>query len=124
MLIAVHRLHQLLVLKAVLLALVQLVEVTRLRQVSLPLSLDLKLLDELLNNCFFFQLVSLEQAGFMPLRGEFEVEYENEAEALISPLTFDPDDTPDETELKYQVLELYRYLFRKKRRQKERTKLK
>ena len=57
----------------------------------------------------------------MPLRGEFEVEYENEAEALISPLTFDPDDTPDETELKYQVLELYRYLFR---RQKKRTKLK
>jgi transcriptional adapter 2-alpha len=51
--------------------------------------------------------VSLDQAGFMPLRKEFEVEYLNDAEEAISSLVFDDEDTPDETEAKYKMLELY-----------------
>jgi hypothetical protein len=43
----------------------------------------------------------------MPLRAEFETEYYNDAEEIISPLTFDEDDTPDEIEAKYRLLELY-----------------
>jgi len=51
--------------------------------------------------------VSLDQAGYMPLRREFETEYHNDAETVIAPLTFDEGDTAEETEAKYRVLELY-----------------
>ena len=51
--------------------------------------------------------VSLDQAGYMPLRREFEVEYHNDAEEAISPLVFEDDDTKDEREAKFLMLELY-----------------
>lgn len=51
--------------------------------------------------------VSLDLAGFMPLRLEFETEFFNDAEEIISPLTFDDDDTSEEREAKFRLLELY-----------------
>jgi len=51
--------------------------------------------------------VSLDLAGFMPLRHEFETEFFNDAEEIISPLTFDDDDTSEEREAKFRLLELY-----------------
>ena len=41
--------------------------------------------------------------GFMPLREDFDVEYENDAEALLADMDFTPDDHPGERELKLQV---------------------
>jgi transcriptional adapter 2-alpha len=32
----------------------------------------------------------------MPMRGEFEAEYDNNAEFIIKDLSFDDDDTPEE----------------------------
>jgi transcriptional adapter 2-alpha len=59
------------------------------------------------NSTYASAPVSLELAGFMPLRNEFETEYFNDAEEIISPLTFDDDDTADEVEAKYRLLDLY-----------------
>jgi len=48
-----------------------------------------------------------ELAGFMPLRGDFETEYENDAEFIINEMTFGPEDSKEEKELKLKILELY-----------------
>lgn len=37
-----------------------------------------------------------EVAGYMPMREEFDVEFENEAENVISSLAFLEDDPPEE----------------------------
>jgi len=50
-----------------------------------------------------------EVGGFMPLREEFETEHENDAESIISALGFQDDDTPEETELKLKMLEIYNW---------------
>lgn len=48
-----------------------------------------------------------EIVGFMPLRGDFDSEYDNDAELLLAEMEFGEDDTPEEIELKYKVLEIY-----------------
>lgn len=45
--------------------------------------------------------------GFMPLREDFEVEYANDAEQILSNMEFNPDDHPSETALKLQVIRIY-----------------
>ncbi len=40
--------------------------------------------------------VDPDLAGFMPKRGEFETEYDNDAEFLIKDMVFDEEDTPEE----------------------------
>ncbi|KAH0473469.1 MAG: hypothetical protein KVP17_000209 [Porospora cf. gigantea B] len=47
--------------------------------------------------------------GYLPLRKEFETEYDNDAELLIADLEFWESDTPTETELKLQVLAIYNW---------------
>lgn len=37
-----------------------------------------------------------ETLGYMPLREEFDYEYENEAEILLSELTFNENDSPND----------------------------
>jgi transcriptional adapter 2-alpha len=54
----------------------------------------------------------------MPLRGEFDVEYDNEAELLLAEMEFLEEDTKDEIQSKYSILEIYN------RRLKEREKRK
>lgn len=51
--------------------------------------------------------VRTDLSNFMPLRGEFEVEWDNDAENSIKDLTFDPDDCEEERESKARLLELY-----------------
>jgi len=34
-------------------------------------------------------------AGYMPYRGEFDTEWDNEAEQLITEISFSPDDKPE-----------------------------
>lgn len=48
-----------------------------------------------------------EQVGYAEKREEFEVEYENDAEALLADMEFKEDDTKWEKELKLKVVEIY-----------------
>jgi transcriptional adapter 2-alpha len=45
--------------------------------------------------------------GYMPLRGDFNVEYDNDAELILADMEFFDDDKKSETDLKYEVLKLY-----------------
>lgn len=45
--------------------------------------------------------------GFMPLREDFEIEYENDAELMLADMEFGADDHPSEIELKLQVIRIY-----------------
>lgn len=45
--------------------------------------------------------------GFMPLRGDFDVEWDDDAEELIADLVISPDDSPEEVELKARLLDMY-----------------
>ncbi|KCV68113.1 hypothetical protein H696_05368 [Fonticula alba] len=51
-----------------------------------------------------------ELPTYMPLRGEFEVEHDNDAEQAITNLFFnDEEDSPEDIELKLKMLEIYNY---------------
>lgn len=43
----------------------------------------------------------------MPLRGDFDVEWDDDAEELIADLVISPDDSPEEVQLKSRLLEVY-----------------
>jgi len=43
----------------------------------------------------------------MPLRGDFDFEYDNEAELLLAEMEFNEDDKPEEIQLKQKILEIY-----------------
>eukprot|EP00457_Paulinella_chromatophora_P005684 gb/GEZN01005701.1/.p1 GENE.gb/GEZN01005701.1/~~gb/GEZN01005701.1/.p1 ORF type:complete len:533 (-),score=102.82 gb/GEZN01005701.1/:165-1715(-) len=45
--------------------------------------------------------------GYLPNRGDFETEYENDAELMLADMEFKPEDTEWERELKLQVLTIY-----------------
>ena len=45
--------------------------------------------------------------GFMPLREDFDVEYENDAESLLADMEFSPEDHPGDRDLKLQVIKIY-----------------
>eukprot|EP01006_Ploeotia_vitrea_P041768 TRINITY_DN66571_c6_g1_i2.p1 TRINITY_DN66571_c6_g1~~TRINITY_DN66571_c6_g1_i2.p1 ORF type:complete len:719 (+),score=379.88 TRINITY_DN66571_c6_g1_i2:58-2214(+) len=45
--------------------------------------------------------------GFMPKRGDFDTEYENDAELILADMQFKPEDTQLERELKLKVIEIY-----------------
>eukprot|EP00934_Nitzschia_sp_Nitz4_P008990 Nitzschia sp. Nitz4//scaffold38_size140716//36126//39532//NITZ4_003133-RA/size140716-processed-gene-0.57-mRNA-1//-1//CDS//3329550036//8980//frame0 len=45
--------------------------------------------------------------GFMPRRGDFDVEYENEAETSIADMEFTTADSESDRQLKVQVLQIY-----------------
>lgn len=48
-----------------------------------------------------------EILGFMPLRGDFDVEFDNDAELFLAEMEFNEDDEPDEIEMKKKILEIY-----------------
>jgi hypothetical protein len=52
-------------------------------------------------------LPGAELAGFMPRRGDFDIEWENEAESALADMEFTQGDTPQDKQLKSQVLEIY-----------------
>lgn len=45
--------------------------------------------------------------GYMPLRGDFDVEHDNDAEQVIADIEFKEGEPPAETELKLKMLEIY-----------------
>lgn len=48
-----------------------------------------------------------ELAGYMPLRGDFETEYENDAETVLCEMYFNDDDTKEDIENKLKLIEAY-----------------
>jgi hypothetical protein len=54
-----------------------------------------------------FHLPGSELAGFMPRRGDFDVEWENDAETSLADMEFLRSDTVADKQLKLQVLEIY-----------------
>jgi transcriptional adapter 2-alpha len=46
-------------------------------------------------------------AGYMPLRKDFELDSYHQAEEVLAPLTFEDDDTPEETVFKLRALQGY-----------------
>lgn len=53
------------------------------------------------------QPVNHDLAGFMPKRGEFEVEYENDAEQILVGREFEADDCPTERQIKMELFHIY-----------------
>eukprot|EP00536_Pseudo-nitzschia_multiseries_P001190 jgi/Psemu1/250307/estExt_Genewise1Plus.C_140246 len=52
-------------------------------------------------------LLGSELAGFMPRRGDFDVEWENDAETALADMEFIRGDRPEDKELKLKVLQIY-----------------
>jgi hypothetical protein len=52
-------------------------------------------------------LLGSELAGFMPRRGDFDVEWENDAESALADMEFIRGDKPEDKELKLKVLQIY-----------------
>jgi len=48
-----------------------------------------------------------EVAGYMPLRGDFDIEHDNDAEAILADMDFAEGEHATETELKLKILEIY-----------------
>lgn len=55
-----------------------------------------------------------EVAGFMPSRGEFETEFDNDAEAHIKDLQFVEEDTMADRKLKFALLDIYTMVLEKR----------
>jgi transcriptional adapter 2-alpha len=53
------------------------------------------------------QLPGAELAGYMPRRGDFDMEWENDAEKTIAEMEFTSDDTKEDRELKLDVLRIF-----------------
>ncbi|GAB0492581.1 hypothetical protein MMPV_003849 [Pyropia vietnamensis] len=45
--------------------------------------------------------------GYMPARGDFDVEFDDGAEDLVADLVMEADDTPEEVDIKVRLLEIY-----------------
>jgi hypothetical protein len=56
--------------------------------------------------------------GFMPLREDFETEYENDAEQFLADMEFSPEDHPSEVELKLQVIRIYNHKLEEREKRK------
>lgn len=57
--------------------------------------------------------------GYMPLREDFDVEHENDAETYLADMEFLPDDHPGERELKLAVIKIYNAKLDEREKRKE-----
>lgn len=60
-----------------------------------------------------------ELSGYMPRRGDFDTEYENEAEHILADMEFSPNDHPSERELKLQIIDIYNAKLDEREKRKE-----
>lgn len=75
-------------------------EATRLNKVDGPTALPMRTED-------IASLKGSELAGYMPRRGEFDMEWENEAETVLADMEFTSSDSPQDRQLKLQIIEMY-----------------
>lgn len=55
----------------------------------------------------------------MPRRGDFEVEYDNDAELLLAEMEFNDDDTEEEKAMKYRLMDIYNEKLNERIKRKE-----
>lgn len=60
-----------------------------------------------------------ELAGYMPRRGDFDIEWDNDAEKLIQDMEFSSLDPVEERELKIKVLKIYNARLEERERRKQ-----
>lgn len=60
-----------------------------------------------------------EFAGYMPLRRDFEIEYENDIEMYLADLEFYDDDTAEDTSIKLRQLEVYNKVLEEREERKK-----
>lgn len=58
-------------------------------------------------------------AGYMPRRGDFDMEWENDAEAIIADMEFSPNDLPQDRQLKIQIIDMYNAKLDERERRKQ-----
>jgi transcriptional adapter 2-alpha len=63
-------------------------------------------------------LIQSDLPGYMPLREDFETEYENDAEQFLADMEFSPEDHPSEVELKLQVIRIYNHKLEEREKRK------
>eukprot|EP01038_Epipyxis_sp_PR26KG_P004953 gene4953-6926_t len=64
------------------------------------------------------QLPGSDLPGFVPLREDFDVEYDNDAELPLADMEFNPEDHPTERELKLQIIRIYNSKLEERNRRK------
>jgi len=64
-------------------------------------------------------MVGSDLPGFLPLRGDFDYEYENDAERMLAEMEFTHDEHPSEKALKLQVIGIYNSKLKERVRRKE-----
>ena len=82
-------------------------------EIAVPQAVDEPVVDE--NNADNTQVTApvkvtvpgAELAGYMPLRGDFDVEHDNDAELILADMEFNDDDHPTERELKLRIIDIY-----------------
>eukprot|EP00298_Acanthocystis_sp_HF-20_P012228 c19780_g1_i1.p1 GENE.c19780_g1_i1~~c19780_g1_i1.p1 ORF type:complete len:357 (-),score=138.86 c19780_g1_i1:36-1106(-) len=52
-------------------------------------------------------LTPADVAGYMPLRNDFEIEYDNDAEMIIADMEILPNDSEEDRQLKIKLLQIY-----------------
>ena len=60
-----------------------------------------------------------EIVGYMPKRGDFEVEFDNEAELLLAEMEFNEDDSEEERKMKFRLIDIYNHKHNERLRRKE-----
>lgn len=55
----------------------------------------------------------------MPLRGDFDYEYENEAEVLMSEMKFQEGDSEAERKIKFSIIEIYNKRLKEREKRKK-----
>ncbi|KAL7465350.1 hypothetical protein ACHAXS_005675 [Conticribra weissflogii] len=60
-----------------------------------------------------------ELAGYMPRRGDFDMEWDNDAEKMIADMEFSPDDSPEDQELKLEVIRIFNTKLDERERRKK-----
>ena len=65
------------------------------------------------------ELPGADLAGYMPLRGDFDVEHDNDAELILADMEFSEDDHPTERELKLRIIDIYNGKLDERERRKQ-----
>lgn len=55
----------------------------------------------------------------MPNRGDFDIEFDNDAELLLAEMEFNDDDKPSEVDMKFKVLDIYNLRLNERIKRKE-----
>jgi hypothetical protein len=85
---------------------------TRLNKVDGPTALPMRAEDTQ-------SMKGAELAGYMPRRGDFDMEWDNEAETVLADMEFLSTDTPQDRQLKIQIIEMYNSKLDERERRKQ-----